>query len=501
MGMEKPSVLQLLPQETLLYIAALAHNNAAMNLVNKEYAKLITQENVLLLYPQSLTKRDHINFMVKAAKKDDEKKVRLGLKTALACGHDYETIVNKISPNDSAIFFSTIPIAQFKISLKYERNGNDKYFQTLLPAILSVYKGEPATINAYKNLLLFNHPNYKQRFTALHVATQLNHPDIAELLIAQDATLLHQRPYPINLAGPVAPMAMATPLEVAIYKDLPDMYGLFTSYKNIHPDPSLLVDKMLTGGKDLTFLEWVISKKNLPFKNNLPLLKDILNRFKHHYDKEKYLSFFTPQALDLAISPPNTAILPPNYNKIILFLWEEIGYKLPGKTQPLHMAVKKDNRDLIKILCEHPTTDINAQDEDGNTPLLIAAQNESWINNYIWSINYLLTKNADPTIVDKNLRTPLSTAAHSHEIRIIKLLLTTKKVRDTINSQDIEGKTALMLSVDRTTNTKIASLLLAAGADRDIKDNDVKTTYDWAWNDTIKQFLLTYDPLKSSEKH
>src|SRR5579872_5405840 len=54
--------------DALLHIAALAQNHPSLQLVNKHFAALITPENMLRTYPTGCSRKDHINFMVKAAK-------------------------------------------------------------------------------------------------------------------------------------------------------------------------------------------------------------------------------------------------------------------------------------------------------------------------------------------------------------------------------------------------------------------------------------------------
>ena len=380
-GMEQsPSSLLPLPEDTHLYVIALAKNNPSLHLVNKQYSRLITQENMLRTCTASLSWQDHMRFMVKAAKQynGDDSLIKLGFDTASLYGHDCLKTLPYFMPNSSPI-------------MQTEKNSGKKFispeesFATLLPYIVSVYRGDPGAINAYKckprKLLtqMFN-----PRITALHVVANRKRNEfwIAELLLAQDPTLLNKLPLEPSDMDPSDNYAyiltMATPLEVAIARANTPLCALLLSFKNIDFDPSSSLNP------EYTFLEWA-----LHINNNFTIAQLVADQIIKQHGKERLCSLIRAQTLNLAmIDYPMSK-----------FLLEKIEYKLPGATQPLHCAVFKilDNIKIIKKICKHPNTNINAQDEKGKTPLLICFQ-----QGMLSCAKLLLQAGADPHIKDRN---------------------------------------------------------------------------------------------------
>eukprot|EP01083_Nonionella_stella_P094965 266552_1 len=80
---------------------------------------------------------------------------------------------------------------------------------------------------------------------------------------------------------------------------------------------------------------------------------------------------------------------------------------------PLHVAVSKDNLNMVDTILEL-NGDINCQNDLGLAPLAIAT-----LKGHIKVALYLLQKEADPTIKDKEGKTPY---IHAKENGIVELL-------------------------------------------------------------------------------
>jgi len=489
--METASPWQSLPIEIILHIAALTDNKASISAVNKQCCYSITQHNLLEKYPQSLNSQDHMNFMVKYAKKRNKSMIKLGLKTASLCGHDYLHMLSFFITKDSPLL-GTIDT--------YKNNPHTEIPEKLIYPIISFLKGYISSINTYKEKLPLDNPKNINRLTTLHVAVHNGHLAFAQLFLAQDPTLLNQIPCydRAPLSKNEKQLIMITPLEVAIKLNYLPLCKFLLSFKNIELNSS---------PNNSTLLEWTAQE------GTLEILKLITNRLKEKYSHTQYNSLFSAKILKYIIKDRDKT----------LFLLKEMNYKLPGKTQPLHVFIQSQQSDLViysvKDICDHPNTNINAQDEDGNTPLLLAIQ-----NNLLDCIDYLLKKDADPTISNKNLQTSFHAAALKSTPCIIERLLNTKNLSN-INSCNITGDTPLICSMRNysyrcnikpllkaganpntansiTGDTPLMgaayhsnidgiSILLKYGADPNIKNLENKTAYDYTSNTEIKKLLTT----------
>lgn len=361
-----------LPDDIHLYVIALAKNNPSLHLVNKKYSCLITQENMLRTCPASLNWQDHMRFMVKAAKQynGDDSLIRLGFNTASLYGHDCLKTLPYFMPNSS-------PIMQTEKKSGKKFISPEEPFATLLPHIVSVYRGDPSAIKEYnKKPRNSTSRRFNNRMTALHVVGNREHDEfwIAELLLAQDPTLLNKLPLDPSGNDDGPKLIMATPLEVAIVHHNRPLCTLLLSFKNIHIDPSL-------SSLDVnnTFLESALHYQDFT------IAQLVADQIIKQHGKETFCSLIRARTLDLAMI---------NY-PMSKFLLEKIEYKLPGAMQPLHCAVFRniDNTKIIKKICKHPNTNINAQDEQGKTPLLICFQ-----RGMISCAKLLLQAGADPHI-------------------------------------------------------------------------------------------------------
>ena len=84
----------------------------------------------------------------------------------------------------------------------------------------------------------------------------------------------------------------------------------------------------------------------------------------------------------------------------------------------LHKLMIRNNVDVLRLFCETYTEiNINATDNEGNTPLHLAT---NWGNADV--ISFLLANGADVMAVNANLQRPIHIAAEKNGLDIIKLL-------------------------------------------------------------------------------
>ena len=186
------------------------------------------------------------------------------------------------------------------------------------------------------------------------------------------------------------------------------------------------------------------------------------------------------------------------------FLDQKHGYDTLDQKQwtPLHCACcsTSDNNIVIARLLIDAGADVNLKDNDGTTPLLIAAtigridlvrllvQSGADLNLHDVEgvtplmkaigtgdkkmVSYLMDNGADARLVDVNGTSPLHIAAERGKESIIKLLL--EKGNVDLDCVGKSGRTALHLAA-KNDRIKVAKLLLEAKARLDIHDVQGKT--------------------------
>lgn len=111
---------------------------------------------------------------------------------------------------------------------------------------------------------------------------------------------------------------------------------------------------------------------------------------------------------------------------------KNIGYK--GITA-LHMAVAENNFEAVKLLIEYGA-DINAQNDDKQTPLHAASSKEI--------TEYLISKGANVNSQDKHGNSPLHWAAKHNHLPVLQSLLSAKGI--IVDKQNNDGNTPLSMA-------------------------------------------------------
>ena len=124
-----------------------------------------------------------------------------------------------------------------------------------------------------------------------------------------------------------------------------------------------------------------------------------------------------------------------------------------GRYTKLMIAVISCDIDLVYQVMNESSTDVNAQDEYGQTALIIAAQ-----NGYFEIAKILLkTPNIDVNAQDKNGQTALIIATENGDIEIVKVLLENQKIK--VNAIESKQTSALAVAAQNG-NLEITKLLL-----------------------------------------
>ena len=151
---------------------------------------------------------------------------------------------------------------------------------------------------------------------------------------------------------------------------------------------------------------------------------------------------------------------------------------------PLHLAAAfNPNPDVIGALVESGT-DVNAKDKMERTPLHLAAA----FNRNLEVIESLVGLGADVKARDEGGKAPLLIAAHQQKPDVIELLV---RSGADVNALDEDGRTALhwaaKVSVDPSVMEMVIEILLDAGADPGIADSQGQLPADYAdKNESIK---------------
>ena len=158
--------------------------------------------------------------------------------------------------------------------------------------------------------------------------------------------------------------------------------------------------------------------------------------------------------------------------------------KSHNKIAPLISAIERNDFAAVQKLLK--TTDVNSANDDGMTPLMfgVIAGNEQ-------IINLLLKHGANPAIKDvRGVNSIMLACKDSLPAVILQKLLNLDSVSSqVINATDILGTTALMWAAGFGDIKKI-KILLKAGADGNLEDNEHHTAADWAAHNAQAHKLL-----------
>lgn len=127
------------------------------------------------------------------------------------------------------------------------------------------------------------------------------------------------------------------------------------------------------------------------------------------------------------------------------------------KLSPLHIAVEKNQDEVITELLSIKDVDINITNHDGQTPLFRAAYdgNEK-------AVLQLIEKGADVNLADIHGNTPLHVASEKGYVTVVQALI---KANANLHQLSENGFSALYAAVQYNHHSDVVSLLLKSGAD------------------------------------
>ncbi|KAL3313063.1 Ankyrin-2 [Cichlidogyrus casuarinus] len=132
------------------------------------------------------------------------------------------------------------------------------------------------------------------------------------------------------------------------------------------------------------------------------------------------------------------------------------------KRTPLHWACAKEHFTIVNLLLEY-NADLNAQDQDGFTPLMLTA-----LTGNIQLFNILLTYNSNISLKNYQSQTALHLSVIKCHDEITHILLS--KVAD-FNALDNYGFAPIHYAI-REDNLRVLSLLIDEGANVDLRTSD-----------------------------
>ncbi|MDQ5890609.1 MAG: hypothetical protein QG604_483 [Candidatus Dependentiae bacterium] len=131
----------------------------------------------------------------------------------------------------------------------------------------------------------------------------------------------------------------------------------------------------------------------------------------------------------------------------------------------INQAIEKDNNAVAHFLISQETCDLNTCSARGFLPLITAIERR---NDPL--IKLCMDKGADLTQVDKNGTSPLMAAAAKNNGELVSFLLSNEAVQREINKTDFTmDESALFMGLR---SPEITSMLLAAGANPNVTDNE-----------------------------
>ncbi|KUL92410.1 hypothetical protein ZTR_02206 [Talaromyces verruculosus] len=157
-----------------------------------------------------------------------------------------------------------------------------------------------------------------------------------------------------------------------------------------------------------------------------------------------------------------------------LLLQSEVDWNARDKMKrsALHIAAYDRHTRVIPRLLVLPGIEVDAKDENSETPLQLAAKNGS-----PGTVKLLLEFGANVNARDKKGFTPLHLAAARREsVALVEILLNTKNIE--VDARASNGRTPLMQACDRGTSKGcdiVVKLLLAMDADPAALDNNGET--------------------------
>lgn len=155
---------------------------------------------------------------------------------------------------------------------------------------------------------------------------------------------------------------------------------------------------------------------------------------------------------------------------------------------PLHVAISNEDVECARLLADHPNIDVNKTTTGGNAPLHLAIFAAIIVKPCVALIGLLLNHPyIDVNKTTNDGSTPLHLAIRNHQVEYIKLLVQHPNIAINMIGRGDKSPLHAAAYVDaQNGDVNISCILLAAGADPSIVDNNGITALDLlekAWID------------------
>lgn len=151
----------------------------------------------------------------------------------------------------------------------------------------------------------------------------------------------------------------------------------------------------------------------------------------------------------------------------------------------LHQSCFNGQSEVVKVVLGKGEVDINAVNNDGETPLFVAVSRDN-----IYVSELLLNAGALPDKSTNEGFAPIHAAALNSNERMVELLI---KHGADINCRDIDGETALIIAAGKGMNN-VVSELIEKGADVNCSDDAEHTALYYAtengFNEIVELLLM-----------
>jgi ankyrin repeat protein len=141
---------------------------------------------------------------------------------------------------------------------------------------------------------------------------------------------------------------------------------------------------------------------------------------------------------------------------------------------PLSWAAQHSSADVVQLFLQCDRVEVNSSDNDGRTPLSWAAQNS---NTAVVQL-FLQCDRVEVNSRDNDGRTPLSWAAQYSSAEVVQLFLQCDRVE--VNSRHYTGRSPLSWAAYRGNAAVVRILLECNRVEVNSRDNDGRTPLSWA---------------------
>ena len=156
----------------------------------------------------------------------------------------------------------------------------------------------------------------------------------------------------------------------------------------------------------------------------------------------------------------------------------------------LHDAIIHRHLDTIKYLIEVKKADLNVKDDDGRTPLHLAAEKD-----HLSIVKSLIKdKKADLNVKDNDGNTPLHLAVEKHHLDTVKCLIEAKKAD--LNVQDNDGNSPLHLAALNGHLHTVKYFIEEKGADPLARNNHDSVLHNAVSSNNKDVIVLILDKIK-----